>query len=410
MGLPFGQGKRKGEDARVNQDESYTIRRELKLLKSRASTLETQVAALPGDTIYSSNGLVYINVHNPSGAVSGVRSGASQPLQFSSNNSTSAHMYLDTSGLVGVGTTSPQTQLTVGDLSAGTSEATNKGTIQIQGSGGTTASAGGLEFKGSTFGSGYGWRITAPDSSGVNLRIMNRVNSAAWTERMIITQDGLVGIGTTDPSALLHVSGAGGSSGIVRFGKIDAPATSGTYLEVINQRNDSNATFGGRIGLSQWRSDGTAMAADSVLGAVYFGGQHGGSTSFNTANNLYSAAITAHTGEARTSASNLGTSLRFYTAAIATASQGRTLTEVNNFPGVERMRITADGRVGIGTVTGGVATSALLDLTSTTGALLVPRMTTAQRDALTAAANGMIIYNTSTNTLQGRQGGAWTNL
>lgn len=64
-------------------------------------------------------------------------------------------------------------------------------------------------------------------------------------------------------------------------------------------------------------------------------------------------------------------------------------------------------QVGIGT--GSPATSALLDLTSTTGALLVPRMSDIERNALTAA-NGMIIYNTAEGELQGRANGAWVNL
>ncbi|EQB62704.1 MAG: hypothetical protein RBG1_1C00001G0283 [candidate division Zixibacteria bacterium RBG-1] len=47
-----------------------------------------------------------------------------------------------------------------------------------------------------------------------------------------------------------------------------------------------------------------------------------------------------------------------------------------------------------------------LDVSSATGALIVPRMTTAQRDALTAV-NGMIIYNTTTNQFNFREAGAW---
>ena len=38
--------------------------------------------------------------------------------------------------------------------------------------------------------------------------------------------------------------------------------------------------------------------------------------------------------------------------------------------------------------------SAALDITSTTGGLLVPRMTEAQRDAITSAATGLMIYQT----------------
>jgi hypothetical protein len=52
------------------------------------------------------------------------------------------------------------------------------------------------------------------------------------------------------------------------------------------------------------------------------------------------------------------------------------------------------------------ATSAILDLVSTTGALLPPRMTTTQRDALTAT-DGMILYNTTTGALNYRKAGAW---
>lgn len=49
------------------------------------------------------------------------------------------------------------------------------------------------------------------------------------------------------------------------------------------------------------------------------------------------------------------------------------------------------------------AVSALLDLDSTTGALLVPRMTTAQKNALTAQV-GMIVYDTTLNQFEGYQG------
>lgn len=65
------------------------------------------------------------------------------------------------------------------------------------------------------------------------------------------------------------------------------------------------------------------------------------------------------------------------------------------------------GRVGIGTTSPN--TGAVLDLTSTTGALLVPRMTTTQKNALSAV-NGMIVYNTTTNKFEGYQGGGWINL
>ena len=59
-------------------------------------------------------------------------------------------------------------------------------------------------------------------------------------------------------------------------------------------------------------------------------------------------------------------------------------------------------KVGIGTT----SPQGALDVNSTTGALIVPRMTTAQRNALTAV-NGMIIYNTTTNQFNFYENGAW---
>ncbi|MEX1021375.1 MAG: hypothetical protein WDZ49_17070 [Litorilinea sp.] len=55
------------------------------------------------------------------------------------------------------------------------------------------------------------------------------------------------------------------------------------------------------------------------------------------------------------------------------------------------------------------AASAKLDIQGTDGALLLPRLTTTQRNALTAA-NGMVIFNTTTNKVQARAGGAWVDL
>lgn len=49
------------------------------------------------------------------------------------------------------------------------------------------------------------------------------------------------------------------------------------------------------------------------------------------------------------------------------------------------------------------------ELLSKTGSLTLSRLTTAERNALTAA-NGMLIYNTSTNKFQGYENGAWVNL
>ena len=59
--------------------------------------------------------------------------------------------------------------------------------------------------------------------------------------------------------------------------------------------------------------------------------------------------------------------------------------------------LNTSGQVGVGTSSPNA--SAALDVSSTTGAVLFPRMTTTQRDALTAT-QGMVIYNTTEGILQ----------
>ena len=75
--------------------------------------------------------------------------------------------------------------------------------------------------------------------------------------------------------------------------------------------------------------------------------------------------------------------------------------------GVARVTVSGGGNVGIGTQA--PATSALLELSSTTGALLPTRLTTTQRDALTAV-DGMILYNSTDAQTQSRVAGAWVDL
>jgi hypothetical protein len=76
--------------------------------------------------------------------------------------------------------------------------------------------------------------------------------------------------------------------------------------------------------------------------------------------------------------------------------------------GNRRINVDASGRVGIGTNT--PSTAAQLDITSTTGGLLLPRMTTTQRDAISSPPAGLLIFNTTTDTAQVRTSTTWVSL
>jgi hypothetical protein len=77
------------------------------------------------------------------------------------------------------------------------------------------------------------------------------------------------------------------------------------------------------------------------------------------------------------------------------------------FTWINAISVMPNGQVGFNT--DNPATSALLDLTSTTKALLLTRMTTTERNALTAV-NGMIFYNITLGKVQVYESGAWASV
>ncbi|MEO9964873.1 MAG: hypothetical protein ABJF11_03740 [Reichenbachiella sp.] len=65
---------------------------------------------------------------------------------------------------------------------------------------------------------------------------------------------------------------------------------------------------------------------------------------------------------------------------------------------------------GVGIGTESVNTDAVLEIESTTKGLLIPRMTTAQRNALGASSTGLIVYDTTRDALYYYDGSSWLRL
>jgi len=95
-------------------------------------------------------------------------------------------------------------------------------------------------------------------------------------------------------------------------------------------------------------------------------------------------------------------------------SGGEFLGSTNNQPlnfktnNTEQMRITPTGQIGIGT--NSPDPSAILEIVSNTTGILIPRLTTSQRNAIGSPATGLLIYNTITNSFDYYDGTSWQTI
>ena len=239
--------------------------------------------------------------------------------------------------------------------------------------------------------------------------------------------------------ALATVTGGGAGGTVIGYNStattgvsIGSGVSSSTGVAIgLNSSAGAGTSVGN--GATNAQSGTTSVGAASVsvlngtaVGASADAGQDGTSVGASTRGerdgiSIGYGASTASNGcvliGANSSGSASGASvLQFYTGASFNQNLTNTLTNSlaiggnSDTPTVLVTGGTAStgtfGRVGIGTGYTAPATSALLELSSTTGSLLLTRMTTTERNALTAV-NGMMIYNTTTTAFNFYENGAW---
>ena len=311
---------------------------------------------------------------------------------------------VDADGDVGIGTFSPQEKLDVA------------GTAQVTGFIMPTDASNGYVL--TSDGSGVGtWQ---PGGGGPN---------SGWLDDGTVvrlqTNSDSVGIGTSSPGAPLQV-GTGSHAPVFLNTEvqIDHDDASSHRMEIRNNNGatgwaidaSGTTTFGpisATKNLHLLGGNSVRMTIDGTSGDIGIGttspdaslqvgsGSHA-PVLVNTSVQVDHDDDTEHNIEIRNN--NGATGWRINAAGATTfgpLSAGQDLYLL----GGNSTRVTIDGtsgNVGIGTT----SPQGALDVNSTTGAFIVPRMTTADRNALTAV-NGMIIYNTSTNQFNFYENGAW---
>lgn len=209
--------------------------------------LEVGGSAYAATSINSSSGSGAVLILAANGtSETRINTNTNHPMVFYTNNTQRA--VIAAAGNVGINATSPQARLHVGGaINSTTAAATYVGTVQIDESGITAlTSAGGLEFKGSTTGSGYGSKIVGFDDGA--LVFASRVSSATWSESLRITNAGDVCVGRT--SMLTGVPGftVGRASGSVASEIISSSIANGesAYMFI---RATSTGTRTGQLGV-----------------------------------------------------------------------------------------------------------------------------------------------------------------
>ena len=328
---------------------------------------------------------------------------------------------IGSNGDVGIGTGAPAGALHIVNPSANTLTLTREiNVLGIVDGAVAKIEGGALSAASPSMGAALGFSLVDVDGAGVgsntkgHLYFETKDPGGSLTEKMRIDASGNVGIGTAQPGGPLEIL-----KGVA--GHVDQ-----LFLTNNNGQDDDSAglvftqasathNYAGIRGIF---TDVTAATEDAEL-AFYTSeagtyaekvridnnGNVGIGTSTPTNHLQVGNFVGASSYGLAVSGTDFGAIIRVQTA---TPTRGALIVEnVLNWPTIDNLfRVNANGNVGIGVE----VPAAPLDVVSTVGGVIMPRMTTTEMNAIATPSNGEMIYNTSSGKFAGYAGGSWTAL
>ena len=216
---------------------------------------------------------------------------------------------------------------------------------------------------------------------------------------MSLTYQGNLGIGVTNPTNKLQVSGSISASSLTLSESITANGNISATGAGTSVSANILYVYGGKYQILN--SDGTPIfpIEDKNLNIT------SGISTFIDINIKNSAIVDGNIGIGTTTITSEDTSLYVVGNSEFNGNIGIGTTTITNEDTSLYVVGNSEfyGKVGIGTTN----PKGILDLFSTTQPLYLPRMTTAQRNLIVGISSGAVIFNTSVNEFQGYTGTAW---
>jgi hypothetical protein len=301
-----------------------------KLLHLKTSVNNTAVMRIESTAANSYPHLEFKNDARTFG-IYGAHGGLSDAFSIYDGTAGAHRLTINTSGRVGIGTTSPDRKLHINESTAATSNFIHM----------TTAATGASGSNGLLVGIG-----SAGNAELWNYEAQPIIFATSSSERMRIDSSGNVGIGTTSPSGNLHVVGASGGQGEIYVSDADE-GTSGSDSLLITKSGTTSFIYD-RDASSQLR-----LGAADNSGIVVIDGSNQrvgiGLTSPSEKLHVYGTGATisgkVEAGDGNQSSLDLKNS----EGEFRLINDGGELYVYDSTDAAERFRIDTSGRVGIGT-------------------------------------------------------------